>query len=576
MPNQLFARPSSARGSAPAHPLAVLLAALTLLAWHGPAAAEKRVALVIGNSAYQHTPALKNPSNDASDVASKLRGLGFDVIDGTDLTKSEMESRIRSFAAKLQNADVGLFFYAGHGLAVDGKNYLAPVDAKLESETDLDFEAVELDLVLKQMERNSRVSLVFLDACRDNPMAVSLASASRSLAVARGLARVDRAVGMMIAFSTQPGNVALDGEGRNSPFTDALLHHIDTQGESVNDLMIDVRKDVLQATDGKQVPWENSSLTGQFFFKPAEPKTAADESAETDQQIAALRQEIDRLQADQGARLKSQQEQLEILQQKLQSETTKAAGQTDASVAAAEPTAPSAPTPSATHAAATPPAETERVISVEPASPATPPAPTSSADAGAPAAATAAQAPAQAVSQPDTTKVAIAEPNPAEAPTEPAPPSVPALPAGVTRQQLSHDILVELKDLGCYYGSVNSSWNGRTREALGRFNRVAKLDLPLDDPAQASLDALKTWTGDGCAPEHAAIPAPPPQQPVPPRSKRPYREQAHRYAPGPEREASSPPPPRHSGTGGGGGSRGGGGSDRVDEQQEVQKFLGVH
>src|SRR6185436_5426193 len=132
-------------------------AALLLFGALGPAAAEKRVALVIGNSAYQHTAALKNPSNDATDIAGKLRALGFEVIDGTDLSKADMESRIRAFADKLQGSDVGLFFYAGHGLAADGRNFLAPVDAKLQSETDLDFEAVELSLVLKQMERNSRV-----------------------------------------------------------------------------------------------------------------------------------------------------------------------------------------------------------------------------------------------------------------------------------------------------------------------------------------------------------------------------------------------------------------------------------
>ena len=228
-------------------------AALLLFGALGPAAAEKRVALVIGNSAYQHTAALKNPSNDATDKAATLQQLGFDVIDGNDITKEEMEQRIRAFAAKLAGADVGLFFYAGHGLQVDGKNFLAPVDAKLQSDTDLDFEAVELNLVLKQLERNSRISVVFLDACRDNPLASTLAATSRSVEIGRGLARIDKAIGMMIAFSTQPGNVALDGEGRNSPFTGALLHHIGTEGLSINDVMIDVRNDVLKATDGKQV-----------------------------------------------------------------------------------------------------------------------------------------------------------------------------------------------------------------------------------------------------------------------------------------------------------------------------------
>ena len=222
------------------------------------------------------------------------------MIDGTNLSKAEMESRIRTFSAKLDGADVGLFFYAGHGLQVDGKNFLAPIDANLKSDADIDFEALQLDLVLKQMERNARVSLVFLDACRDNPLAANLAQ-SRSLQVGRGLAQIEKAVGMMIAFATQPGNVALDGEGRNSPFTNALLGHIDQEGTTINDLMVEVRKDVLAATAGKQVPWENSSLTGQFYFKPSAPKSTAEQSAETTAQIAALRQEIERLQASQGA-----------------------------------------------------------------------------------------------------------------------------------------------------------------------------------------------------------------------------------------------------------------------------------
>jgi uncharacterized caspase-like protein len=161
--------------------------------------------------------------------------------------------------------------------------------------------------VLKQLERNARVSIVFLDACRDNPLATNLAQ-SRSLQVGRGLAQVEKAVGMMISFATQPGNVALDGDGRNSPFTHALLGHIDQEGVSINDVMVEVRKDVLAATSGKQVPWENSSLTGQFYFKPSAPKSAAEQSAETEAQIAALRQEIERLQSSQGALLQAQQE----------------------------------------------------------------------------------------------------------------------------------------------------------------------------------------------------------------------------------------------------------------------------
>src|SRR5512147_1703586 len=317
--------------------LAALLAALT------PAAADKRVALVIGNAAYQNAPLLRNPSNDATDIAAKLRELGFDVVEGIDLSKRDMEKRIRAFAEQLNGADVGLFYYAGHGLQVNQKNYLAPIDAELKSETDLDFAAVELDLVLKQMLRSAGTSLVFLDACRDNPLVQKLAQSGRSLNVGRALARVGPVSSMMIVYSAEFGKVGLDGTGRNSPFTEALLRHIGEEGESISDMMIDVRNE----TGNQQQPIESTQLTGQFFFKPA-PQQAAAKSSSTVAELAALRQEIARLQADQGALLKSQQEQLALLQKKLAEETK------PSEVASTPPNVPASD-------------NTSRVIAVEPA-----------------------------------------------------------------------------------------------------------------------------------------------------------------------------------------------------------------
>jgi hypothetical protein len=240
-----------------------------VLVWALPAHAERRVALVIGNSAYEHVPQLANPKNDAADMAKKLQDLGFDVVVGEDLDLMAMRKTARDFIAKLDSADISLFFYAGHGLQVNGSNYMAPVDAKLASYDDLEFEAMPMDLILSSMERKTKVNLVFLDACRDNPLAENLARSmgTRSSAVGRGLAKLGSGVGSLIAFATQPGNVALDGNGRNSPFTTALLKHLGTPGQSVTDDLIQVRKEVLDATEGKQVPWDNSSLTGPVILK---------------------------------------------------------------------------------------------------------------------------------------------------------------------------------------------------------------------------------------------------------------------------------------------------------------------
>ena len=210
-----------------------VVAILTTLGFVTGARAEKRLALVIGNSAYQHTAELKNPRNDAADIAAALKGLKFEVVEGLDLDKRTMEITVRKFAQALKNADVALFFYAGHGLQVNGQNYLVPIDARLEDATGLDFEMIRLELVHRAMERETKANLIFLDACRDNPLSRNLARAmgTRSGDIGHGLAPVESGVGTLISFSTQPGNVALDGEGRNSPFASALAKRIRTEGE---------------------------------------------------------------------------------------------------------------------------------------------------------------------------------------------------------------------------------------------------------------------------------------------------------------------------------------------------------
>ncbi len=275
------------------------IAFVAALALVEPAVAQKRVALIVGNAAYTNANVLANPANDAKDMAAALKELGIEVILGLDLDKRGFDAKVRDFSRALAaGADTGIFFYAGHGLQVSGRNYLVPVDAQLANERDLDFEAVSLDFILKQMEleREGKTNIVFLDACRDNPLARNLARSmgTRSASIGRGLAQVQTGVGTFIAYSTQPGNVALDGVGRNSPFTAALAKGVKAPGRNLTAVMIDVRREVLAATNGKQVPWDHSALTGDFYFHLAAapgvpPKIAP---PPTDSESEALEQRL--------------------------------------------------------------------------------------------------------------------------------------------------------------------------------------------------------------------------------------------------------------------------------------------
>lgn len=234
----------------------------------------KRVALVIGNSEYQHAQPLPNPVRDATAMAEKLRSLGFETVEGHDLDFDGMRSTLRDFARQARTAEIATIFYAGHGIAVDGVNYLIPVDAQLDDPVDWEFQVYDIEEFLRHVRHAKGASLIFLDACRDNPLAETLArsmgKSTRSMG-GRGLAKIDvdsAASGMAIAFATSPGEVALDGEGEHSPFTSALLKYIGQPNTDISEVMSRVTGDVFEATDRAQRPWINASLTGPVVLNP--------------------------------------------------------------------------------------------------------------------------------------------------------------------------------------------------------------------------------------------------------------------------------------------------------------------
>lgn len=255
------------------------LALVTTIAANAEAATRR--AFIVGNSAYQFTSVLPNPVSDAQDVAARLRNLGWDVTVQLDVSRAEMLKAFGAFTRQLQSDDMSLVYFAGHALQMGGENYLAPVDARIESEEGVRRQFVPLNALLADLSRLSRTRIVILDACRDNPFAEGIATGgekSRSAGAAKGLARVYAGVGSFIVYSTQPGNVALDGSGRNSPFTSALLQYMPLQGADVHAVMRRVRAAVQQETNEAQIPWENSSLVDEVGFAAtgAPPRQMAD------------------------------------------------------------------------------------------------------------------------------------------------------------------------------------------------------------------------------------------------------------------------------------------------------------
>jgi uncharacterized caspase-like protein len=231
--------------------------------------ADRRVAFVVGNGAYKNVQALPNPPIDAKSMAGVLRNAGFEVVEGTNLPRDKMTERLLEFGQKAQGADVVLFFYAGHGIAIDGINYLLPVDADIKSEMDVKLgSAINIDVTLDQTMSDAKVKLVFLDACRDNPFTAKIkATATRSVNVQTGLAEMKSGEGTLIAFATGPGQTALDGqEGTHSPFTRALVANITAPGVEIQQAMTKVRAQVSEETNKSQLPWGHTNLIGSVYL----------------------------------------------------------------------------------------------------------------------------------------------------------------------------------------------------------------------------------------------------------------------------------------------------------------------
>ncbi|MEO1054444.1 MAG: caspase family protein [Bacteroidota bacterium] len=226
---------------------------------------EKRIALVIGNADYRNGGELKNPLNDARAMAKTLRQLGFEVMTAENTSQADMKKAIDQFGRRMEGYDIGLFYYAGHGIQSKGKNYMIPIEADLQNEQQVEYDCIAADRVLAFMDHaGSRVNIIILDACRNNPFERSWSRSGSG----NGLAFMNAPTGSIIAYATSPGNTASDGDGQNGLYTEALLKHMKSPGLTIEQVFKKVRGEVEQRSGSQQTPWESTSLKGDFYFNP--------------------------------------------------------------------------------------------------------------------------------------------------------------------------------------------------------------------------------------------------------------------------------------------------------------------
>jgi uncharacterized caspase-like protein len=440
----------------------VTLLCVYFFAWGPCAYADKRVALVIGNSEYGTQMRLLNPRNDAQDMADSLKSLGFEVFLRVDADKQSFTRALEDFTRAVAGADIGLFFYAGHGMQYYGSNYLMPVGAHLQDEVSVRFELIALDEIQRALDRSTGVRILILDACRNNPLAAeltrSMRASNRDASVPRGLARIEQARGTVVAYSTQANEIADDGAARNSPFTRALLENLREPGLEIGAMFRKVAARVYETTHGKQVPELSISLLSEVFLNRNETDAQVWARVRAANDPAGIRNFLDRFPssfyaADARVRLdmldreaRDRQEIATIEQARREAEARIEAltRQTQTPTAAAGGNGTASP-------AATPPPRRE----------------------------------------PQRPQVAAINPD-----------QPPPMNSAMNEGQLVVAIKTELSRLGCYFAPVDSNWQAPAlRKAIADFaTRTHRAKLP-DGPAPEFLEDLKAHSGLVCVPD---------------------------------------------------------------------------
>ncbi|MEM6761300.1 MAG: caspase family protein [Pseudomonadota bacterium] len=415
-----------------------------------------KLAFVIGNQAYQHLTVedLRNPVNDGKLMARTLRRLNFEVVEGYDLTRAELLALFADNRGRIAGAEAVVLYYAGHGFQLEGKNYVVPVDAALTSVGDIPLQTVQLNAIVSELEDPNRPTLLFMDACRENPLPPSV-----DTDVLDGLAQIEAGTNTFIAFSTEPGKVSYGGSGNNSPFAVALATHLETPGQSVSDLMIAVRNETQELTLKRQTPWTQESLLAQFYFTdrqqldPEALKMAAAEILNDPRQLEAFLKARD----EEGlsflpAVFRARQRAVTVLGQP-------APPNTDDLYAA--PPSPSNP--------AEQPADSIAIASAPPAN-------------------------VESEDEPDAAvqTLMFARLNDAEEPVVSAPPAAP------DRRLLARKLQTELQRLGCYRMSIDGLWGRGSRAALRRYLQATKQSVGALQPTVPLLNRTMLDSGRIC------------------------------------------------------------------------------